>query len=400
MAFLSSTCRNSGTPERRSESWKRSCGRLSRSPATSTRSSAGTSSSTPAPPDSGSTGREREGLYHPDRPLRLPVHRRETDLEDAGVGRGSCRRGAPALISHRSAAWLYGIDEHMPGIIDITVPRHRRPRARAECNSTRAGCSTSPPRRRKCVTGSPSPASPGRSSTHAPLSEASPTGSTLFDEARRLKLVDWDELWDCLVVHTGRGRQGLRRYRDVLLTRDGTAPPGRSSPAGSACSSRAAGLPAPLYEHAVDYGDGLYYLDLAFPQPPPGRRRMRREDRPRLREGVRDRSRPAEPPPAARVDRDRGDLAAVRQRPGGGGGRGASVPCANRTAPGPTGRTRRRPSPTRPARKPWCRRLLLVGEVAPPAVDVAVHPHALAAGLVGPGGVVSHHSSVTSSPAP
>jgi predicted transcriptional regulator of viral defense system len=37
---------------------------------------------------------------------------------------------APALISHRSAAWLYGLDEHMPGIIDITVPRHRRPRAR------------------------------------------------------------------------------------------------------------------------------------------------------------------------------------------------------------------------------------------------------------------------------
>src|SRR5205085_5455304 len=37
---------------------------------------------------------------------------------------------APALISHRSAAWLYGLDEHMPGIIDITVPRHRRPRSR------------------------------------------------------------------------------------------------------------------------------------------------------------------------------------------------------------------------------------------------------------------------------
>src|SRR3712207_3813845 len=37
---------------------------------------------------------------------------------------------APALVSHRSAAWLYGIEEQMPGIIDITVPRHRRPRSR------------------------------------------------------------------------------------------------------------------------------------------------------------------------------------------------------------------------------------------------------------------------------
>jgi hypothetical protein len=38
-----------------------------------------------------------------------------------------------------------------------------------------------------------------------------------------VELVDWDDLWDCLLVHTGRGRRGLQRYRDVLLTRDGTA---------------------------------------------------------------------------------------------------------------------------------------------------------------------------------
>jgi hypothetical protein len=89
----------------------------------------------------------------------------------------------------------------------------------------------------------------------------------LFDEARRLKLVDWDELWDCLVVHTGRGRQGLRRYRDVLLTRDGTAPAGTKFARRVGLLLEAAGLPAPLYEHPVDYGDGLYYLDLAFPGP-------------------------------------------------------------------------------------------------------------------------------------
>lgn len=58
----------------------------------------------------------------------------------------------------------------------------------------------------------------------------------LFDEARRLKLVDWDQLWDCLLVHTGRGRPGLRRYRDVLLTRDGGRSPSSAS-AGSATTS-------------------------------------------------------------------------------------------------------------------------------------------------------------------
>jgi predicted transcriptional regulator of viral defense system len=34
---------------------------------------------------------------------------------------------APALVSHQSAAFLWGIADHMPGIIDVTVPRHRRP---------------------------------------------------------------------------------------------------------------------------------------------------------------------------------------------------------------------------------------------------------------------------------
>jgi len=176
---------------------------------------------------------------------------------------------APALISHRSAAWLYGLDEHMPGIIDITVPRHRRPRARigvqfhesrlfdvaAETAETRDGLAVTGVARTILDSCAELPGLPER--------------LDLFDEAQRLKLVDWDRLWDCLVVHTGRGRPGLRRYRDVLLTRDGTTPAGTKFARRVGLLLESAGLPTPVYEYPVAHPEGTYYLDLAYPSPRP-----------------------------------------------------------------------------------------------------------------------------------
>jgi hypothetical protein len=178
---------------------------------------------------------------------------------------------APALISHRSAAWLYGIDEHMPGIIDVTVPRHRRPRARAgvqfhESRLFDVAAASAEVRDGLAVTGA--------ARTILDSCSVLPTFADrldLFDEARRLKLVDWDDLWDCLIVHTGRGRQGLRRYRDILLTRDGTAPAGTKFARRVGLLLGSAGLPTPVYEHPVlyhdDLHDDLYYLDLAYLTP-------------------------------------------------------------------------------------------------------------------------------------
>ncbi|HKY77776.1 MAG TPA: type IV toxin-antitoxin system AbiEi family antitoxin [Acidimicrobiia bacterium] len=174
---------------------------------------------------------------------------------------------APALISHRSAAWLYGIDEHQPGIIDITVPRHRRPRSRPgvqfhESRQFDVATATAAVRDGLPVTGiartilDSCSALPG-------LAER----LDLFDEARRLKLVDWDELWDCLMVHTGRGRPGLQRYRDVLLTRDGTAPAGTKFARRVGVLLEAAGLPAPVYEYPVQHPEGEYFIDLAYLTP-------------------------------------------------------------------------------------------------------------------------------------
>src|SRR5438270_2867515 len=133
---------------------------------------------------------------------------------------------APALISHRSAAWLHGIDEHMPGIIDITVPRHRRPRARPgvqfhESRLFDVAAETAGVRDGLAVTGV------ARTILDScAVVRGLPGRLDLLDEARRHKLVDWDQLWECLVIHTGRGRPGLKGYRDVLLTWDGIAPAG------------------------------------------------------------------------------------------------------------------------------------------------------------------------------
>jgi hypothetical protein len=174
---------------------------------------------------------------------------------------------APALISHRSAAWLYGIDEHMPGIIDVTVPRHRRPKSRPgvqfhESRLFDVAEETSAIRDGLAVTGV------GRTILDScAVVRSLPDRLDLFDEARRLKLVDWDELWDCLLVHTGRGRRGLQRYRDVLLTRDGTAPAGTKFARRVGLLLESSGLPRPDYEYPVDHEEGTYFLDLAYHRP-------------------------------------------------------------------------------------------------------------------------------------
>jgi hypothetical protein len=172
---------------------------------------------------------------------------------------------APALVSHRSAAWLYGIDEHQPGIIDITVPRHRRPRSRP-------GVQFHESRQFDVAAAAVRDGLPVTGIARTILDSCSvlpglPERLDLFDEARRLKLVDWDDLWDCLLVHTGRGRRGLQRYRDVLLTRDGTAPAGTKFNRRVGLLLESAGLPRPVYEHPVPHPEGMYSIDLAYLRP-------------------------------------------------------------------------------------------------------------------------------------
>jgi transcriptional regulator with AbiEi antitoxin domain of type IV toxin-antitoxin system len=142
---------------------------------------------------------------------------------------------APTLISHRSAAWLYGIDEHQPGVIDITVPRHRRPRPRPgvqfhESRQFDVATDTAAVRDGLPVTGV----------ARTILDSCSvvpglPERLDLFDEARRQKLVAW-----------AAGTKFARRVGLLL---------------------ESSGLPTPVYEHPVPHPEGKYFIDLAYLMP-------------------------------------------------------------------------------------------------------------------------------------
>ncbi len=166
---------------------------------------------------------------------------------------------APALVSHQSAAFLWGIADHMPGIIEVTVPRHRRPRARIgiQFHESRAFDLAVPAIRNRIPT-----TGAARTILDCCAVIGSPTERLeLLDEARRLKVVSWDELWTCLLMHAARGRRGWTAFRDVLARRDGQAPPGTKFAGRVGLLLESAGLPAPVYEYPVlDYR-----LDLAWP---------------------------------------------------------------------------------------------------------------------------------------
>ena len=102
----------------------------------------------------------------------------------------------------------------------MTVPRHRRPRSRSGVQFHESRQFDIAAAGAKVLDGLPVTGVARTILDSCSVVRSLPDRLDLFDEARRLKLVDWDDLWDCLVVHTGRGRKGIQRYRDVLLTRD------------------------------------------------------------------------------------------------------------------------------------------------------------------------------------
>jgi Predicted transcriptional regulator len=166
-----------------------------------------------------------------------------------------------ALVSYQSAAYLWGLDDRLaPGFIDVTVPRHCRPKSRTGVTFHESGAfSLARPaiRDRIPVTG-----------MARTLFDCFPRLDTdldrlrLFDSARRQKLVPWDDLWECLLLHARRGRPGVTTFRRILVQRAGEgAPPGSHFARLMATVLEDAGLPGPVFEHPV-LG---YLLDLAWP---------------------------------------------------------------------------------------------------------------------------------------
>jgi hypothetical protein len=206
--------------------------------------------------------REREGYLTKAGPAAYRVWGAPRTVESRAVAAVRSVR-APAVVSHLSAAWLHGLEDvPIPGFIDITVPRHRRPRRRAgvTVHETRQPDLLSPVVRKLIpVT--------GVARTILDCCRVFPDPIRLLDDALRQRLVTWDNLWHCYLSHQVRGLKGLSTYRAILLERDGNTPPAGEFARRMARVFTKAGLPQPVFEHPVTVAGHKYYLDVAWPRP-------------------------------------------------------------------------------------------------------------------------------------
>jgi hypothetical protein len=203
--------------------------------------------------------RANDGLILRDGPsvFRMPGVRRNF-LSRAMGAVLSCK--GLVVVSHRSAALLHGFERvHEPVSVEITVPRHHRPRGRmgVRVHESLAYEFVEPTVRHGIpVTGV------ARTILDCAPSFEKPIG--LLDDALRRRIVSWDELWACYLAHNVVGRN-VRPFRRILLERDGNVPPGGDFARRMADMLIAAGLPEPVFEHRVVIDGHEYYLDLAWP---------------------------------------------------------------------------------------------------------------------------------------
>jgi predicted transcriptional regulator of viral defense system len=172
--------------------------------------------------------------------------------------------GPDALTSHRSAAFLWDLDGSRPGIVEITVPRHRRPRRRDGVRvheSTDLDLAAATVRQHTAVT--------GLVRTLIDLAGVVPRErlGQAVDDAIRRRLTDWDEIAAVRARHARRGRNGTGKMRELLEERYGSTIP--DSHFGRLVADLLVdyGLPAPEIEYDVHAADGrwLARVDLAYP---------------------------------------------------------------------------------------------------------------------------------------
>ncbi len=172
--------------------------------------------------------------------------------------------GPEALASHRTAAHLWGLGGFgPPGRIEVTVRRHSRPRRRpgVTVHETLAFDLAAPRVRWGVPTVGPARV----------LLDLAVIGCDEFvllralDEVRRLRLASWPTLWEAFVLHAHRGRPGIVACRSALLRRWGKRVPDTEFARLFGRLLDDAGLPEPVYEHAVDAGGGHYSIDVAYP---------------------------------------------------------------------------------------------------------------------------------------
>ncbi|MGH9042508.1 MAG: hypothetical protein ACRDZ3_20015 [Acidimicrobiia bacterium] len=169
---------------------------------------------------------------------------------------------APAVVSHKAAAFLHQLEgcKGIPGFIDVTVPRYRRPRKRPGVTfheSTDLSLLAPVIRNRVPVT--------GVARTILDCCRVVDDPVRLLDSAVYQRLLTYEEAWDCLLLHAVRGRHGVGRFRSILLERDSKSPPRGEFARRMGRLLVAAGVPEPVYEFEIRVFGRTYYLDLAWP---------------------------------------------------------------------------------------------------------------------------------------
>jgi hypothetical protein len=169
--------------------------------------------------------------------------------------------GDDALISHRSAAALWGLDGFGPPmVLDLTVPPGRRPRvARARVHRRTVN-------RRAVRDSIPVTPIPETILDLCAVSRNRDVPLRALDDVRRRRLVSTAELQRCFEDHSGRGQAGTVLYRQILERRLGKTPPGSVFSAQVLDLLIDAGVPEPEAEVWVTIDGRRYRIDLAYPR--------------------------------------------------------------------------------------------------------------------------------------
>jgi Transcriptional regulator, AbiEi antitoxin len=174
----------------------------------------------------------------------------------------SLRAGEGSVLSHRSAAAVWGLEGfEPPWVVDLTVPRHRQPRLENVRVHRR---NLARPAFRDGIPVTPIPET---ILDLCAISRDTTIPLRALDDVRRRKLVSSFELTRCLSEHSGRGQAGSTVFRELLERRLGKTPTGTVFAAEVSDLLVAAGLPEPEAEVPVVLNGRRYSIDLGYRRP-------------------------------------------------------------------------------------------------------------------------------------
>lgn len=167
------------------------------------------------------------------------------------------------VVSHRAAAAVWGFDGFVPGLVELTVPNSSRVRQPGLLvhRSLDYDLRDEETRRGFPVTGV------GRLLVDLGLKVSIERQADAMDEAIRRRLITWPGIYQALVIHACRGRDGVGPTRSILDERYGTKIPLSSWSRGLERLLVSAGLPRPQLEYVITTEAGAFVaqVDGAYP---------------------------------------------------------------------------------------------------------------------------------------